>query len=87
MDTFARVEPGRDSVYGRKMIVEQPDGKGRTAGAFFFHKGRLIAMEATVLPANGDYESPDPARFVDSIVFVLSRTGEGAIELEPPELG
>ena len=87
MDTFARVEPGKDSVYGRKMVVEHPDNKGRTTGAFFFHKGKLIALEATVLPANGDFESPDPARFVDSIVFVLSRTGEGAVELEPPELG
>jgi hypothetical protein len=87
VDTFARVEPGKDSVYGRKMVVENPDNKGRTTAAFFFHRGKLIAMEATVLPANGDYESPDPARFIDSIVFVLSRTGEGAIELEPPELG
>ena len=25
-----------------------------------------------MLPANGDYESPDPGRFIDSIVFVLS---------------
>ena len=86
MDTFARVEPGKDSVYGRKMVVEN-ENKSRTSGAFFFHKGKLIAMEATVLPANGDYQSPDPARFIDSIVFVLSRTGEGAIELQPPELG
>ena len=86
MDTFARVEPGKDSVYGRKMVVELPDNKGRATGAFFFTKGKLIAMEATVLPANGDYQSPDPARFVDSIVFILSRTGEGAIELQPPKL-
>jgi len=86
MDTFARVEPGKDSVYGRKMVVELPDNKGRATGAFFFTKGKLITMEATVLPANGDYQSPDPARFVDSIVFILSRTGEGAIELQPPKL-
>src|SRR5262245_7709956 len=86
MDTFARVEPGKDSVYGRKMVVELPENKGRTFGAFYFHKGKLIALESTVLPANGDFESPDPARFVDSIVFVLSRTGENAIELQAPKL-
>src|SRR5262245_59507548 len=72
MDTFARVEPGKDSVYGRKMVAELPDNKGRTTAAFFFHNANLIGLEATVLPANGDYESPDPARFIDSIVFVLS---------------
>ncbi len=65
VDTFARVEPGKDSVYGRKMVVELPDNKGRSTGAFFFTKGKLVAMEATVLPANGDYQSPDPARFVE----------------------
>ena len=84
MDTFGRVEPGANAVYGRKMVVEQPDGKGRTTGAFYFNKGKLISLEATVLPENGDYESPDPARFIDSIVFVLSRTEQGAVELPPP---
>lgn len=86
MDVPARVEPGKDSVYGRKMVVELPDNKGRTMGAFYFTKGRLITLEATVLPANGDYESPEPGRFIDSVVFVLSRTGEGAIELKAPKL-
>ena len=71
MDTFARVEPGKDAVYGRKIVVDLPDNKGRTTGAFYFTKGRLIALEATVLPANGDFASPDPGRFIDSIVFVL----------------
>jgi hypothetical protein len=85
MDTFGRVEPGRDSVYGRKIVIDLPDKKGRTTGAFYFTKGRLISLEATVLPANGDYESPDPGRFIDSIVFVLSRAEqEGAVELKVP---
>src|SRR5215813_5690983 len=78
VDTFARVEPGKDSVYGRKIVVDLPDNKGRSTGAFYFTKGRLIALEATVLPANGDFASPDPGRFIDSIVFVLSRTEPGA---------
>lgn len=86
VDTFARVEPGKDAVHGRKMVVELPDNKGRSTGAFFFTKGKLIAMEATVLPANGDNQSPDPARFVDSIAFNIARAGEGAVELEPPKL-
>lgn len=84
MDTFGRVEPNKDSVYGRKIVVDQPDNKGRTTGAFYFTKGKLISLEATVLPANGDYESPDPGRFIDSIVFVLSRTEPDAVELPAP---
>ena len=85
VDTFARVEPGKDSVYGRKIVVDLPDNKGRSTGAFYFTKGRLISLEATVLPANGDFASPDPGRFVDSIAFVLSRTEPGAVELETPK--
>jgi hypothetical protein len=85
-DTFGRVEPGKDAVYGRKIIAELPNQKGRTTAAFYFTKGKLIMLEATVLPANGDFGSPDPALFVDSIAFVLSRTEPGAIELETPKL-
>jgi len=86
VDTFARVEPGKDSVYGRKMVVDLPDNKGRVTGAFFFVKGKLITLEATALAPNGDIQSPDPARFVDSIAFNPTRAGEGAIELQPPKL-
>jgi hypothetical protein len=86
MDTFARVEPGKDAVYGRKMVIELPDNKGRVTAAFYFTKGRLYTLEATVLPAHGDYGSPDPARFVDSLAFTLSRTEPGAVELSTPEL-
>ena len=81
MDTFGRVESGKDTVYGRKIVVDQPDNKGRTTGAFYFTKGKMISLEATVLPANGNYESPDPGRFVDSIVFVLSRADKNAVVL------
>jgi|SRR5687767_5691961 len=80
-DVFTRVESGRDAVYGRKLVVDQPDNKGRTTGAFYFTKGKLIALEATVLPANGNYDSPDPGRFVDSIVFMLSRADKNAVVL------
>ena len=85
-DTFARVGSGKDAVYGRKIVVDLPDNKGRTTGAFFFTKGRLISLEATVLPAKRNFASPDPDRFIDSIAFVLSHTEPGAIELETPKL-
>ena len=62
---FARVGTGEDMVYGRKLVVDQPDNKGGTTGGFYFNKGRLIALEATVLP-RGNLASPDPSRFVDS---------------------
>ena len=56
----AASSPARNSVYGRKIVVELPDNKGRATGAFYFNKGKLIALEATV-PAHGDIGSPDPA--------------------------
>jgi hypothetical protein len=68
-------------VYGRRIVVDQPENKGRTTGAFYFTKAKMISLEATVLPANGNYESPDPGRFVDSIVFVLSRADKNAVVL------
>jgi hypothetical protein len=85
MDTFGRVEPGKDAIYGRKITVEQPEKGGRTLGAFYFVNGKMIVLEATILPANGDYASPDPGRFIDSVVFQLQRTQEGATELKLPE--
>jgi hypothetical protein len=81
MDTFGRVETGKDAVYGRKIVVDQPDNKGRTTAAFYFTKGKMISFEATVLPAHGNYESPDPDRFIDSIVFMLSRVDKDAVVL------
>src|SRR6516225_5889221 len=50
-DTFARVGSGKDAVYGRKIVVDLPDNKGRATGAFYFTKGRLIYLEATAPPA------------------------------------
>jgi hypothetical protein len=84
-DNFARVGTGEDMVYGRKLVVDQPDNKGRTTGAFYFNKGRLIALEATVLP-RGNLASPDPSRFVDSLSFALTHTEPGAVELTTPQL-
>jgi hypothetical protein len=85
-DTFSRVGSGQDAVYGRKIVVDLPDNKGRTTGAFYFTKGRLIMLEATVLPAKGNLASADADRFVDSIAFGLSRVEPGAVELATPKL-
>jgi hypothetical protein len=84
-DTFARVGSGKDAVYGRRIVIDLPDNKGRTTGAFYFTKGRLIMLEATVAP-NGNSASPDPGRFGDSIAFATSRLEAGAVELETPKL-
>src|SRR5215475_11865242 len=86
MDAFSRIGSGKDAVYGRKIVVDLPDNKGRTTGAFYFTKGRLFALEATVLPAKGNLASPDPDRFIASIAFVPSQTEPGAVELETPKL-
>ena len=83
MDTFARIESGKDWVYGRKITIDLPNNGGRSTGAFYFNKGYLYWLQATV-PANGDYATPDIGRFIDSLGFVLSGTQEGATELQLP---
>lgn len=83
-DVFSRVDTGKATVYGRKIVVDLPMNKGRSTGAFYFTNGKLYGFEATVLPANGKYDSPEPARFIDSIEFQLSRAAPGAVELHPP---
>lgn len=84
MDTFARVEPGKEAVYGRKVTVNRPNNGGRTLAAFYFTMGKLYQLEATVLPANGDYGTPDAARFIDSVTFNLARADKSATELKVP---
>src|SRR5712671_2069902 len=83
-DTFTHTGSAQDTVYGRKIVVEQPDNKGRTTGAFYFTKGRLFALEATVLPTRGN--AADADRFVESIAFALARMAPDAIGLTTPEL-
>jgi hypothetical protein len=79
-DVFGRV----DRQYGRKLTIDLPDNGGRTSAAFWFINGRIISLQATVLPANGDYDTPDMARFVDSITFFTVRAPDEAIELPAP---
>jgi hypothetical protein len=80
MDTFGRL----DRQYGRKLTIDLPDNRGRTTGAFYFVNGRIVSLQATVLPANGDYGSPEMGRFVDSITFFTERAADDAIELPAP---
>jgi hypothetical protein len=80
MDTFGRV----DRQFGRKLTIDLPNNAGRATAAFYFINGRIISLQATVLPANGDYDSPETARFVDSIAFFTVRAPDDAIELPAP---
>jgi hypothetical protein len=81
MDTFGRV----DGLYGRKLSIDQPNNGGRTLAAFYFINGRLISLQVTVLPANGDYGTPDMGRFVDSIAFRPDRAEKDSTELTLPK--
>jgi hypothetical protein len=76
-DSEARVE----SSYGRKMTVDLPNNGGRAMGAIYFSQGYLIELQVTILPANGDYGSPDMGRFVDSIAFGAGRSEPDATDL------
>ncbi len=77
MDTFGRV----DRQFGRKLTVDLPNNAGRSSAAFYFVDGRIVSLQATVLPANGDYDTPEMGRFVDSITFFTIRAPDDAIEL------
>jgi hypothetical protein len=80
MDAFGRV----DRQFGRKLTVDLPNNGGRSMGAFYFVNGRVVSLQATVLPANGDYETPETGRFIDSVTFYTVRAADEAIELPPP---
>src|SRR5262249_35328564 len=80
MDTFGRV----DRQYGRKLTIDLPNNAGRSTAAFYFINGRIVSLQATVLPANGDYDTPEMGRFVDSITFFTVRAEDDAIELPMP---
>jgi hypothetical protein len=77
-DAEARVEQS----YGRKMTFELPNNGGRSMAAVYISRGHLIQLEVTVLPANGDYASPDLGRFVDSIAFNSGSSDPDKIELQ-----
>ena len=80
MDTFGRV----DHQFGRKLTIDLPSNAGRATAAFYFINGRIVLLQGTVLPANGDYDTPEMGRFVDSITFFTVRAEDDAIELPVP---
>jgi hypothetical protein len=80
MDTYGRV----DRQFGRKLTVDLPNNAGRATAAFYFINGRIVSLQATVLPASGDYDSAEPGRFIDSISFFTVRAPDDAIELPAP---
>lgn len=80
MDTFGRV----DRQYGRKLTIDLPNNGGRSTAAFYFINGRIVSLQATVLPANGDYDTPEMGRFVDSLSFFTVRAADDAMELPAP---
>jgi hypothetical protein len=80
LDAFGRV----DRQYGRKFTIDLPNKGGRSMASFYFVNGRIISLQATVLPANGDYDTPDMGRFVDSLTFFTVRAPDDAIELPAP---
>jgi len=73
-----------DRQFGRKFSIDLPNNSGRSMAAFYFVDGRVVSLQATVLPANGDYDTPDMGRFVDSLTFFTVRAADDAIELPPP---
>jgi len=86
-DVLSRIGSGKDAIYGRKLVVDLPENKGRATGVFYFLKGgKLISLEATVLPAHGSPDAPEAARFVNSIAFNPSSIEPGTVELETPPL-
>jgi hypothetical protein len=74
-----------DRQYGRKLTIDLPNNGGRATAAFYFVDGRILSLQATVLPANGDYDTPEPGRFVDSITFAPEHAPEEAMELPIPK--
>jgi len=72
-----------DRQFGRKITIDLPNNGGRSTAAFYFVNGRIVSLQATV-PGNGDVETPDLGRFVDSLTFFTVRAAEDAIELPPP---
>jgi hypothetical protein len=76
-NTTSRIEPVvRGATYGRSITMDLPMNGGRTQTNFYFRDGKLYEQSVTILPANGDYGSTVGSRFVESLMFNLSRMKE-----------
>jgi hypothetical protein len=74
VDDFPLYDKGFNSVYGMVLRVQKPDG-GRTSVVNFFNKGRLYKIQVTVPPTSENKNSPDFARFLETVVFHLQGYG------------
>jgi hypothetical protein len=75
----ARIEPVvRGATYGRRITMDLPNNGGRSITTFYFHEGKLYEESATISPENGDYTTPVASRFVESLLFNLSRLQQEA---------
>jgi hypothetical protein len=75
----ARIEPVvRGATYGRRITMDMPNNGGRNLTTFYFRGGKLYEQSVTILPASGDYTSPNGSRFVESLLFNLTRMNEEA---------
>lgn len=80
----ARIEPVvRGATYGRRITMDMPNGGGRNTTNFYFRDGKLYEQSVVVLPANGDYTSPNGSRFVESLLFNLTRMDTEIGEVPP----
>jgi hypothetical protein len=80
----ARIEPVvRGATYGRRITMDMPNGGGRNLTNFYFRDGKLYEQSVTILPANGDYTSPNGSRFVESLLFNLTRLPDEAGGVPP----
>jgi hypothetical protein len=84
MDMISYVGDGPERIYGRKSTVELAQG-GQATTVFYFANGKLYQLTATVSAQNGNYDSPDPMRFIDSVRFDLAEASPNSTELELPE--
>ena len=83
-NTTTRIEPvGRGATYGRSITMDFPNNGGRNQTNFYFRDGKLYEQSVVVLPANGDYTSPNGSRFVESLLFNLSRMDTEIGEIPP----
>jgi hypothetical protein len=72
-----RIEnPARGATYGRTVTIDAPKNGGRNITAFYFRDGHLYEQTIQILPASGDYTTPYASRFIDSLLFNLSRLDE-----------
>ncbi len=83
----ARIEPvPRGATYGRRITIDLPNNGGRNLTTFFFRAGKLYEQSVVILPANGDYITPNGSRFVESLWFNLTTDNGHADRVTPPNL-